>query len=134
MPGCNCDSESWYALLVSGFSVPNASGVAATVDFDNGGGNLDQYPPLDNSACTGVETPLTCCSGVGTGSCRELWDPRHVITVGASPAATNCAAINPVFENSGHLGGVDPGASCTTTGGSAACDWLQKPWAEFNIN
>lgn len=134
VPGCNCDSESWYALLVSGFSVPNSSGIAAAVDFDNGGGNLDQYPGLDNSACTGVETPLTCCSGVGTGSCRELWDPRHVITVGGSPAAFNCSNINPVFENSGHLGAVDPSAPCTTTGGAASCDWLQKPWAEFNIN
>lgn len=137
-PGCACDTETWYNLLVTGgFGVPNASGVAAAVDFDNAGGNLDQYPPLDaaaNAACTGLETPLTCCSGVGTGSCRELWDPRHVITVGAPPAAFNCANINPVFENPGFIGGVDPSASCTTSGPGAACDWLIRPWAEFNIN
>jgi hypothetical protein len=137
-PGCACDTETWYNLLVTGgFNVPNASGFAAAVDFDNADGDLDKYPPLDaaaNAACTGLETPLSCCSGVGTGSCRELWDPRHVITVGVPPAPASCSAINPILNNTGYLGGVNPAAACTTSGVGASCDWLVRPWAEFNIN
>lgn len=130
---CRCDTEAWYAQLVSGFSVPNAQGVAPAVTFTNGAGDVDQYPALDNSGCTGVGTPFTCCSGAGAGSCRALWDPRPTFA-GAAPAPFACSSLNPAFANPGYLGGVNPAAACTTTGGAAACDWVTKPWAEFNIN
>jgi hypothetical protein len=139
VPGCDCDTESWYDKLRTGFSVPNVNGVAATVDFDNAAANIDQYPALDNTGCTAAGVPQTCCTGLGTGTCRALWDPRPVITLGAAPAAFACTGINPVFTNPGYLGGVNPAAACSTTDpdgagpGQASCDWLVKPWAEFNI-
>jgi hypothetical protein len=133
-PGCACDSESWYAHLVSGFSVANANGVAATVDFDNAAADLEQYPADDNTQCTAAGVPSTCCTGAGTGTCRALWDARHVITLGAAPAAFDCKSLNPTFASTAHLGGVNPAAACTTTGAGAQCDWLEKPWTEFNIN
>jgi hypothetical protein len=133
VPGCRCDTESWYALLVSGFNLPNTNGIAPTVTFNNAAADIDQYPALDNSGCTGVGTPFTCCSGAGTGSCRALWDPRPLF-VGSPPAPFACSSLNPVLSNASYLGGVNPAASCTTTGGAASCDWMSKPWIEFAIN
>jgi len=124
-PGCTCDTESWYAALVAGFSMANTNGVAPAVDHQV----ADLYPALDSAACTGVETPYTCCSGVGTGSCRAVWDPRPSY-IGAPPAAASCSSINPVFSNPAYLGGVNPAAVCTAT----SCDWMSKPWIEFAVN
>jgi len=131
--GKNCDTEKWYSLLPNN---ANVNGVAPATTFTNAGGNMDQYPGLDavaNAACTGVQTPLTCCSGVGTGSCRTLWDPRPVFA-GPVPVTFSCPSLNPVFTPTSYLGGVNPAAACTTTGTSASCDWLSRPWVEFNIN
>ena len=132
-PGCRCDTETWYAGLVSGFNVPNTNGIAPSVTFNNGTANIDQYPALDNTGCTASGVPFTCCSGAGTGSCRALWDPRPTFT-GSAPAAASCSSLNAVFSNPAYLGGVNPAAACTTTGAAAACDWITKPWAEFAIN
>lgn len=129
VPGCTCDTESWYDLIRTGYNVPNVNGVAPTVTFTNTGANLDQYPALDNAACTGVESPYTCCTGVGTGTCRALWDARPVFT-GAAPAPFACSSLNPLFDDPGYLGGLNPAASCTGT----SCDWMSKPWIEFAIN
>jgi hypothetical protein len=126
-PGCTCDSESWYALLVAGFSVPNANGAAPTVLPNLAGG--DQYPGLNSAACTGAGTPYLCCTGAGAGSCRAIYDGRPAPS-GPAPAAFACSGINPLFNNPGYLGAINPAAACSATG----CDWIQKPWAEFNIN
>jgi hypothetical protein len=126
-PSCACDTETWYDLLVTGFNVLPANGSVGTSP-----GISDTYPALDNSACTGLETPFVCCSGAGTGSCRALPDARSVGLV--SPPAFACATLNPLFDNAAYLGGLNPAAACTTTGGSAACDWVSKPWVEFAVN
>ena len=128
--GINCDSESWYALLPN---VADVNGVAPTTTFTNAAGNIDQYPAIDNTGCTALGVPFTCCSGAGTGACRALWDPRPVFS-GPVPPVYSCPSLNPVFTTSTYLGGVNPAAACTTTGASAACDWMSKPWVEFNIN
>ncbi|HSP97938.1 MAG TPA: hypothetical protein VL049_11920, partial [Candidatus Dormibacteraeota bacterium] len=128
--GFNCDSESWYALLPN---MADVNGVAPTTTFTNAAGNIDQYPALDNTGCTALGVPFTCCSGAGTGACRALWDPRPVFS-GPTPAVYPCTSLNPVFTPSTYLGGVNPAAACTTTGASASCDWMSKPWVEFNIN
>ncbi len=129
--GYNADTESWYALLPG---MANVNGVAPATTFTNAAANMDQYPAIDNTGCTGLGTPFTCCAGAGTGSCRALWDPRPVYSGAAPPAPYPCPSINPVFETTSYLGGVNPAAPCTTTGGAAACDWMSKPWVEFNIN
>ena len=122
---CRCDTESWYSLLVSGFSVSPANGSVGTSP-----GYSSQWPALDSSDCTGVETPHVCCSGAGTGSCRALPDLRGTAVV-ATPFA--CAGLNPLFQNAGYIGGLNPGAACTTTGAGAHCDWMTKPWISFAV-
>ncbi|MBX3028482.1 hypothetical protein KF840_26610 [bacterium] len=129
-PGKNCDTESWYALLPGN---ANVNGVPPTTTFNNAAANIDQYPAIDNTGCTAAGVPFTCCSGAGTGSCRALWDPRPVFA-GPVPAAYACPSLNAVMVPTTYLGGVNPAASCTTTGASPACDWMSKPWIEFNIN
>ena len=132
--GCNCDSEALYAMFVSGNNVANANGTN-TVST----GITDQYPALDNTGCTGLETPFVCCSGSGTGSCRALPDVRA--TGGGLPSAFNCKSLSPILDDNvgsgtGHanyLGAVNPAAVCTLTGASANCDWLSKPWVESAI-
>lgn len=131
--GKNCDTEKWYSLLPDN---ANVNGVPPATTFTNAAADMDQYPGLDaaaNAACTGLNTPLTCCSGPGTGACRTLWDARPVYT-GPVPSAYSCPSVNPVFTPTTYLGGVNPAASCTISGVSAACDWLSRPWVEFNIN
>lgn len=120
--GCRCDTEAWYNLLVTGFNVANANG-ANTVNP----GVTDEYPGLDNAACSGSGTPYTCCTGVGAGTCRALPDLRPAAIV--SPTAFACKTLNPVFDNVSYLGGINPAASC----GATSCDWLSKPWLEFGV-
>jgi hypothetical protein len=91
------------------------------------------YPALDNTGCTGAGTPLQCCTGAGTGTCRALPDARASFT-GAPPAPFACSQISPSFEDPSFLGALDPTASCTVTGATASCDWLSKPWIEFANN
>ena len=124
-PNCRCDTEGWYSLLVSGFNVSPANGSVGTSP-----GYSSQWPALDNSDCTGAETPHVCCSGAGTGSCRALPDLR---ATAVSTTAYACANLNPLFQNANYIGGLNPTASCTTTGGGAACDWLTKPWISFAV-
>ena len=128
--GKNCDTEKWYSLLPN---MANANGVPPTTTFTNAGGDIDQWPALDNSACTGAATPFRCCTGAGAGTCRALWDPRPLF-VGPVPPTFSCPNLNPVFESTSYLGGIDPASACTTTGASASCGWMSKPWVEFNIN
>jgi hypothetical protein len=122
---CNCDSETFYDLLVSGFNVINAEGVAVGSQVNPG--VTDEYPGLDNGACTGTGTPYTCCTGAGTGTCRALPDMRA--TGGGLPAAFACKNLNPLFTNVAYIGGVNPGVAY----GAASYDWLSKPWLEFGV-
>lgn len=129
-PDCNCDTPDWYALLVAGFDVENPDGSNA-VDP----GISETYPGLDatqNAACTAVSTPWTCCTGSGTGVCREMPDVRPAAIADPPPFA--CSTINPIFSDESYLGGIDPGAGCTTAGATAECDWMSKPWIDFNRN
>ena len=137
--GCPCDSEALYALFVSGNNVVNANGNNTVFT-----GISDQYPALDNTACTGLETPFVCCSGAGTGSCRALPDvrPSGAGIASGFPASFNCKSINPILDDNvgsgtGHanyVGAVDPAAAgCVFTGAGAHCDWLSKPWLESAI-
>jgi hypothetical protein len=121
---CACDTEGFYSLLVSTFNVVPTNGTNGPNP-----GISDQYPSVqDNTACTGLETPYSCCSGAGTGSCLPIPDVRA--TGGGLPAAYTCKDINPLFSNLTYIGGVNPAAVCTGT----SCDWLSKPWNEFAIN
>jgi hypothetical protein len=122
-PGCACDSESWYALLPA---MANANGVMPTVTTDLDSTN---YPALENSACTGAGTPYNCCTGVGTGFCRAMFDAAATV-IGGGPSAFACASINPLFSNVSYLGAVDPASVCTAT----SCGWMSKPWIEFATN
>jgi hypothetical protein len=131
---CACDTETWYALLVSGFNVANACGSNATNPNVNDG---DQYPGPDateNGACTGLQTPSLCCTGAGTGTCLELFDARATPSGGTVPPAFDCKNLNPIFDTTTYLGAFNPAASCTTAGATAACDWVRKPWASFSID
>jgi hypothetical protein len=120
---CNCDTETLYALFTN---VPNACGSNATNT-----GISDQYPALDNTACTASETPFVCCSGLGSGTCRALPDVRPAPTGNPFPPAFNCKTFSPVFDTTSYLGGIDPAAAgCVFTGATAHCDWLSKPWIE----
>ncbi|MFN8642884.1 MAG: hypothetical protein U0802_14990 [Candidatus Binatia bacterium] len=102
--GRNCDTESWYALLPNN---ANANGVAPATTFTNAAANMDQWPALDNTACTGAATPFRCCSGAGTGTCRALWDPRLVFSAPVPPDAP-CPSLNPVFSSTSYLGRHQP--------------------------
>lgn len=127
---CNCDTEQWYSLLPS----VTANGANPTNPNVNDG---DLYPGLDateNGACTGLQTPSLCCTGVGTGTCRELFDGRATPSGGTPPTAVDCKTINPIFQTTNYIGGLNPAAPCTTAGGTASCDWLSKPWASFAID
>jgi hypothetical protein len=132
--GPPCDSIQAYAQFVANHDVVNPNEPDANCAATNP--NLpSEYPALDNGLCTGVGTPLQCCTGAGTGTCRALPDPRPTFTGSvAPPAAFPCSQINPLFEDVSYLGALDPSASCTTTGASAACDWVTKPWVEFSRN
>jgi hypothetical protein len=129
--GCPCDSESLYALFVAGNNVVNANGSNAVNT-----GISDQYPALDNTGCTGLETPFVCCSGAGTGSCRALPDGRPAPSGMAFPPTTNCKTLSPLFDDNttaNYIGAINPSATCVLTGASAHCDWLSKPWIESAI-
>ena len=119
---CRCDTEGWYDRLVATFNVANANGSNAVNP-----GVSDEYPALDNTACTGNGTPFTCCTGAGAGSCRALPDLRPGAIV--SPTAFACKTLNPAFDNVTYLGGINPAAACSAT----SCDWLSKPWLEFGV-
>jgi hypothetical protein len=120
--GGNCSTAEWYALLPN---VVNADGVAPTVDP----GLSDQYPALDNTDCTGNRVPYNCCTGPGAGTCRRMYNGAPNIT-GPAPAPFACSQINPLFENPGYIGGINPSAVCT----DSECDWMTKPWIEFALD
>lgn len=122
---CPCDSESFYDQLVGGFDVVNANGTPLGAQVNPG--VSDEYPGLDNTACSGNGTPYTCCTGAGTGTCRALPDFRA--TGGGLPAAFACKSLNPLFTNVAYLGGVNPGVAY----GATSYDWLSKPWLEFGV-
>ena len=122
---CNCDSETYYDRLVAGFNVTNANGTVLGSQVNPG--VTDEYPGLNNAACTGPETPYVCCTGAGTGSCRALPDFRA--TGGGLPPAFACKSINPLFSNPAYIGGVNPGVAYNAT----SYDWLSKPWLEFSV-
>ena len=129
---CNCDSEQLYNLFVTTQNVANACGSNATNT-----GISDQYPPDDNSACTGLETPWVCCTGAGTGTCHALPNVIPNPTGDPFPPAFNCkTGFTPIMDNTTYIGAVNPaaGPSCVYTGASAHCDWLSKPWIESAIN
>ena len=124
--GCRCDSETLYNLFTN---VANPCGSNATNT-----GISDQYPALDNTACTALETPFVCCSGLNAGTCRAIPDVRPAPTGNPFPPAFNCKTFSPVFDNTSYLGGVDPAApGCVFTGATAHCDWLSKPWIESSF-
>lgn len=125
-PGCTCDTESWYGMLVAGHNVANVNGVAPTVTTSLDTAN---YPALENSGCTGAGTPYNCCTGAGTGFCRAIYNAAATV-IGSGPSAFPCADINPLFQNASYIGAVDPASSCTAT----SCGWMSKPWVEFAIN
>ena len=125
-PGCTCDTESWYGMLVAGHSMANVNGVAPTVTTSLDSTN---YPALDNGDCTGAGTPYNCCTGVGTGSCRAMYNAAATV-IGPGPSAFACATINPLFQNVSYLGAVDPASVCT----DSECGWMSKPWVEFATN
>jgi hypothetical protein len=119
---CPCtQTAQWYGLLPN---VVNADGVAPTVNP----GISDLYPGIDNTGCTAAGMPYECCTGPNAGFCREIPDIRPSFT-GTPPSAFNCTTINPLLENPGYLGAVNPVAACDAT----SCDWISKPWAEFAI-
>lgn len=128
-PDCNCNDADLYGRLVAGFEVENPVGSNAV---DPGLSCVDNYPLLDVGFCTGAGTPLACCTGAGTGTCRAL--PAVVPGPIANPLPLDCSTIDPNFEDTSYIGAFDPSASCTLTGASAACDWMSKPWVEFAIN
>ncbi len=129
---CPCTSESLYDMFVASNNVKNANGSNAV---NTGISSL--YPALDNTGCTGLETPFVCCSGAGTGSCRALPDARPAPTGSPFPSVFNCKTLSPLFDDSttaNYIGAINPAAPCVTTGGSAHCDWLSKPWIESAVN
>jgi hypothetical protein len=129
LAGCPCDSELWWSLLQAApYSNVNPCGSNAVKT-----GISENFPALDNTGCTGPQTPLLCCSGAGTGTCRALMDARPV-PVGTFPTPFNCKTLSPVLDDNttaNYIGAINPAAACTTTGAGAACDWITKPWVEF---
>jgi hypothetical protein len=130
--GCKIDTEAWYASLTN-VSPAAACGVASPdCPVVN-----DQYPGLDatmNAMCTGPGVPYDCCGAAAPSAmnvCRELPDLRPGAIGDVSP--TDCKARNPVFETTSYIGAIDPGASCTTSGPAAACDWLTRPWIDVSL-
>jgi hypothetical protein len=132
--GAPCNTPQMYAQFVANFNVVNPNQPSASCSDVNP--NLpDDYPATDSSFCTGPGTPALCCTGAATGFCYELPDPRPTYTgPGTPPSPYACSQLNPLFEDVNYLGGVDPSAACTVTGAGAACDWITRPWIEFNIN
>ena len=130
---CPCTSESLYDMFVAHNNVINSNGTNAVST-----GISDQYPAIDNTGCTGLETPFVCCSGAGTGSCRALPDARPVPGGGSFPTPFNCKTLSPLFDDSttaNYIGAINPAAAgCVFTGASAHCDWLSKPWIESAVN
>ena len=123
-PNCECTSPELYGFFVSDFDVVPANGAGTT---STGISNL--YPALDSSFCTGSGTPEPCCSGAGSGSCREI--PVVVPSfTGPVPPVYDCSQFDGFFDSLTSIGAVDPGASCT----SAGCDWVTRPWAGFAID
>ncbi|MGD9764529.1 MAG: hypothetical protein AB7V27_12500 [Candidatus Binatia bacterium] len=147
--GCNCDTEAWYALLVSGFNVRSACGSNA-VDP----GVSAQFPPLNtsctaagtpfpcctgadtgtcdgNNGCTGAGVPFPCCTGAGAGSCNLQYDffPTSPL---ADPPPVNCNTINPLFVNTNYIGAFNPAQAAACN--SDRCGWLSAPWISFRVN
>jgi hypothetical protein len=143
-PDCECTTEEFYGLLFAGGDVAPANGSNLAVECAGPAGDLIQpngsdteFPPLDaaaNAACTGLRTPYTCCSGAGSGVCRELPDVRPTVAITAV-SATDCSTVNAAFDANAWVGAVDPGSSCTTSGaGDISCAWYGRPWVELNLN
>ena len=125
---CPCTSESLYDMFVAHNNVINSNGTNAVST-----GISDQYPAIDNSGCTGLETPFVCCSGPGAGFCRALPDGRPVPSGGSFPTPFNCKTLSPLMDSNStanYIGAINPAAACVLTGASAHCDWLSKPWIE----
>jgi hypothetical protein len=123
--GCPCTSESLYDMFVASNNVVPANGTSSVNT-----GITSQYPAIDNTGCTGLETPFVCCTGAGTGFCRALPDARPG---GGLPSPFNCKTLTPLFDDNttaNYIGGINPAAPCVLTGASAHCDWLSKPWIE----
>ena len=131
--GCPCTSESLYDMFVANTHVVPANGTNAVTT-----GITDQYPAIDNTGCTGLETPFVCCSGAGTGSCRALPDARPVPGGMGFPPVFNCKTLSPLFDSnttSNFIGAINPAApGCVFTGATPHCDWLSKPWIESATN
>jgi len=120
-PGCECSVPELYGFFASGFGVVPPNGAATTTT-----GISNVYPALDSSFCVGAGNPDPCCSGAGSGSCREIPDVAPSFT-GPVPGVHDCSAFDGFFDSLSYIGAVDPGASCT----SAGCDWVTRPWAGF---
>lgn len=131
LAGATCTSCQWLNALAAGGFASNPNGSNAVTS-----GLSFEWPGIDNSACTGAGTPDPCCSGAGTGSCREIPDVIPSIG-GVPPALVDCTddtideGFGSFFDDAPYYGAVDPSAGpCTASG----CDWITKPWAGFARN
>jgi hypothetical protein len=110
-----------------------ASGlVLGACDPDGAGGKSDScgfydlmtdvlpVDPTTEPADPGVSrTPPALLSG----------EVPQIQPTGTLPTASSCSDIDPSFEDSGYVGAIDPGASCTVTD----CDWMTTPWLDFDF-
>ncbi len=136
-PDCECTTPEAYALMVASHDVAPADGATSAECTAAAGDIVSSVFPttLDaavNSACTGVQTPYECCSGAGTGFCTTMPDFRPTVAI-ASVSAGDCTDINPLFTDTGYVGGVDPAGTYVASGTGQQVDWITFPWAQFNI-
>jgi len=136
-PDCECTTPEAYDLLVAGFDVAPANGATAAECTAAAGDIVSSVFPTTpdaavNAACAGVQDPYECCSGPGAGFCTTMPDFRPSVAI-VSVSAGDCTDINPLFEDTGYVGGVDPAGAYTASGLGQEVDWITFPWAQFNI-
>lgn len=112
-------------------SVIYATGGGGTTYCSGGSGNCT------TSAWCGLQTNLGLGTNVGAAGYPGSGDLYNTVlaTPGAFSVTTGaCSAINGNFVDTTYVGAFNPSLSCTVagTGAGTDCDWLSKPWNNFD--